>query len=595
MRRKSFISAAGLAAAVLSAVLSVPAQGLFPLLSETGSYGRTIKEEPKSVEENYALAMYAMYTGDYDEAIRLFELLEDYGHSDQYVTYCRALQLIGAGDRESLIRGAGLLRLIPDIPGSADRIAEAEEKLARLNAQEELPTEEETSAPETEMPTEEPMTEGMTAPAFFEDISAGAHIFFGCYEQNGNEADGPEEIEWRVLTVEEGRILVISEYGLDCMPLHDQYAKVTWEECSLRKWLNGDFCETAFPGGEKDLILAIRNTTENHYAGGRGGSDTVDRVFLLSEAQAREYFDDDDARLLFPTRYAFDRGAEINAETGACRSWLRSPGPVNERFRCINDIGEVYGAFFVHSAGIAVRPAIWLGTRPVMNAGTGYVPFDGELSLETEIRNRIRPYNQADVGDYVEFGHYEQDGCSENGAEAIRWRVLARKGGKLLLISEYGLDAKPYFERWEGVTWERSDIRSWLNEDFCSAAFTGEERERIALTHVVNHDNAQFGTEGGNDTEDAIFLLSLEEAKSLFANDEARIGYATPYAEAKGAEAKSYYNYRSGWYLRSPGDKDRSAATVIVTGEVSESGSYVDSAVEMIRPACWISTAPVTE
>lgn len=48
------------------------------------------------------------------------------------------------------------------------------------------------------------------------------------------------------------------------------------------------------------------------------------------------------------------------------------------------------------------------------------------------------------VGDAVYFGKYEQDGKKSNGAERLTWRVLDKKEGKALILTEYLIDMKPY-------------------------------------------------------------------------------------------------------------------------------------------------------
>ena len=51
---------------------------------------------------------------------------------------------------------------------------------------------------------------------------------------------------------------------------------------------------------------------------------------------------------------------------------------------------------------------------------------------------------QANVGDYVIFGAYEQDNDTSNGKEKIKWLVLDKQGSKMLVISQYALDCQPY-------------------------------------------------------------------------------------------------------------------------------------------------------
>ena len=63
-------------------------------------------------------------------------------------------------------------------------------------------------------------------------------------------------------------------------------------------------------------------------------------------------------------------------------------------------------------------------------------------------------------------------------------------------------------------TWENSSVRAWLNGPYYRT-FTEEERELIVKTHNSNPDSSEYGTSGGNDTDDDIFLLSLDEANAL--------------------------------------------------------------------------------
>ena len=139
------------------------------------------------------------------------------------------------------------------------------------------------------------------------------------------------------------------------------------------------------------------------------------------------------------------------------------------------------------------------------------------------------------IGDTVSFGSYEQDNNTENGAEAIEWIVLEAEGENVLLLSKYGLDAQAYNSSDEAVTWENSGLRQWLNDTFYKSAFSEAQREVIIPVINVNPDNERWGTSGGNDTNDTVFLLSIEEAESYFSDrTETLWTQATPYAVAQG-------------------------------------------------------------
>ena len=185
------------------------------------------------------------------------------------------------------------------------------------------------------------------------------------------------------------------------------------------------------------------------------------------------------------------------------------------------------------------------------------------------------------VGETIEFGNYPQE---EDGTEKpIEWIVMKNEGNQVLLLSKYVLDVKPYNEEWEGVTWQTSDIRQWLNNEFYTTAFNKTEKAKIQTSLIKNEDNSEYGTSGGNDTEDKVFLLSEKEAETLFLNDEERIAKATEYAEKSGV----YVNEEKAawWWLRSPGDDSDYAAEVNYVGWVSRHGSYVDGNNDGVRPA----------
>ena len=185
------------------------------------------------------------------------------------------------------------------------------------------------------------------------------------------------------------------------------------------------------------------------------------------------------------------------------------------------------------------------------------------------------------IGEAIEFGNYPQD---KDGTEKpIEWIVMKNEGNQVLLLSKYVLDAKPYNEGWENVTWQTSDIRQWLNNEFYTTAFNKSEKAKIQTSLIKNEDNSEYGTSGGNDTEDKVFLLSEKEAETLFSNDEERIAKATEYAEKSGV----YVNEEKAvlWWLRSPGCSRDYAAEVSYYGWINRSGCDVNSYDVGVRPA----------
>lgn len=193
---------------------------------------------------------------------------------------------------------------------------------------------------------------------------AGDVFTFGRYEQD--EKSGADPIEWQVLTVEKGRVLVISLYGLDAKAYNTDFRDITWEECSLRKWLNGEFYESSFNSQEKVLIEEMTNSNPyNIEYGINGGNDTRDKVFLLNINETKKYCEGRDVCICKPTYYAIQNGAyeEMNRETikGNSIWWLRSPGSRSGDAAFVGLSGGIFSlGDRVSHLTYVVRPALWL-------------------------------------------------------------------------------------------------------------------------------------------------------------------------------------------------------------------------------------------
>ena len=202
-------------------------------------------------------------------------------------------------------------------------------------------------------------------------------------------------------------------------------------------------------------------------------------------------------------------------------------------------------------------------------------------------KNIEKQYNE---GESVWFGSYPQ---TKNGdKKPIEWMILKKEKNKALLLSKYILDAKRYHKKFENVTWQTSDIRSWLNDEFYKNVFNGLEQKKIQDVLVKTENNPSYGTYGGSTTKDKVFLLSIDEAEELISNDEIRKAEATEYAKKTGV----YVNDKTGgtlWWLRSPGYDGEHAAGVDFRGWVYTAGYGIDSSYDGIRPAIWVSLEEV--
>ena len=195
---------------------------------------------------------------------------------------------------------------------------------------------------------------------------------FGKYEQDNNPDNGPEDIEWIVLKEQDGKLLLLSRYGLDAVPYNDRNTDVTWENRSLRSWMNNDFLAAAFSPEEQAAILVtnVENGPEQGRKSGiPGGADTQDRLFLLSYREAFAlYLIGNGKRMCTPTDNAAAHGAYhwddyMADDRPGGTWWLRSPGKVQAKALIVDYDGGLMSSD-IRLKNHAVRPALWLDPAP---------------------------------------------------------------------------------------------------------------------------------------------------------------------------------------------------------------------------------------
>ncbi len=457
-------------------------------------------------------------------------------------------------------------------------------------------------------------------------------IWFGNYWQEDTNGDGKADkndaktpIKWRVLSVDGDDAFLVADKNLDCQKYDDKDAVVTWETCTMRSWLNGygseanrngkdysgnNFLNNAFSIAEQSTIRTTNVVNENNPdCGTWGGNDTMDKVYLLSidEVKNTEYgfMGSTETRLAVNTAYTADGG-----ETGSKDMyktvdywWLRSPGLFNgnEASR-VDKFGNVNmkGDGMVRSDN-AVRPALHL--KISSDSGWSYA---GIVSSD-------------DVAEWdcIWFGNYwQKDTNGDYTADEkdvktpIKWRVLSVKGNDVFLLADKNLDMQKYNDTGTDVTWETSTMRSWLNgygaekntdgkdfggNNFLHNAFSVGEQSIIRTIDVVNNNNQDYGTVGGNDTSDKVYLLSIDEvtnpkygfnfSEDVYAGSRRARNTAFASAKLNGAPAPELGigMFNNAWWLRSPGHNSECASIVQRHGGVD--GYGVDASYVFVRPA----------
>lgn len=181
------------------------------------------------------------------------------------------------------------------------------------------------------------------------------------------------------------------------------------------------------------------------------------------------------------------------------------------------------------------------------NGSSPDATVEGTPTPDSEIVEMKKAFKEANVGEYVTFGHYEQDNDESNGKEDIEWLVLEKEDDKVLVISKYVLNAI-FIGECDSTGWKNCGLRTWINDEFLNDAFNLKEQSLIKDTinqnelipigdssgdtekvkraeqYVANLDNSTIST------TDKVFVLSKSETEKYFPTDESKRCAASRYA-----------------------------------------------------------------
>ena len=253
-----------------------------------------------------------------------------------------------------------------------------------------------------------------------------------------------------------------------------------------------------------------------------------------------------------------------------------------------------------------------------------YIPTIAKENVQNYgLNNPTTDSSGVSTWDCIYFGNYWQNDTNGDGVadkndakQPIKWRVLSVNSDDAFIIAEQGLDAKAYNETGTDVTWENSTIRSWLNgydasvnndkksftsDNFLDNAFSVAEQGAIKTTYVVNEDNPDYGTDGGNNTWDKVYLLAISEAANISygfddkynASSKTREAKNTEYAKQCGAWSSENSSYldNGNWWLRTAGGSAYYASRVSLYGSVYY--FYVNGTNVAVRPALHINLSNI--
>ena len=232
---------------------------------------------------------------------------------------------------------------------------------------------------------------------------------------------------------------------------------------------------------------------------------------------------------------------------------------------------------FVKSGKKVIWDCLWFGKYPQKQI----TQEDG--AIYSVLKNEINWDLNNDV--IINGSKYHKTENNYFKYEPIKWRVLHYENSEAFLLADAILDSQPYQSENEEIDWEKSSIRAWLNNEFINKAFSNEENKAINTVELINKDNSKYGTQGGKNTSDKLFLLSLSEVDETEESKE----YGFWDKKTRKCKNDNFSEETYFWWLRSPGNSSHDAAGVYYYGWVFGYGYDVQEPAGGIRPALYLN------
>ena len=214
------------------------------------------------------------------------------------------------------------------------------------------------------------------------ELKTGDIIEFGSYR-------------WLVLEVLDNHALIITEnlHMLCLGQFFNSAGTAKWETSFVRQYLNDEFFNSLRPADRAQIRETYLINEDNPWYFTKGGSDTTDRIFLLSISEVVRYFGDSGQVQKRPDLTVYYISDEFNSarmvkfddgrpgwqwleSPGGITSynsgaggrsgwqWLRTPGGESMVTAGIDALGtlHIYGMGVSNTTG-GVRPALWLNFK----------------------------------------------------------------------------------------------------------------------------------------------------------------------------------------------------------------------------------------
>ncbi len=254
-------------------------------------------------------------------------------------------------------------------------------------------------------------------------------------------------------------------------------------------------------------------------------------------------------------------------------------------------LAELVGLDFglkAEAAGYKMGDIIYFGSYPQTKVT--------DITLKAAL-GEITPDSNGDVTfNGVKYKRYVSSNVTDfYRYDPVEWRVLSTGYDGIYVMAEKILDCQPYHKTNTGITWADCTLRTWLNTTFYNTAFSNTEKANIRTATLINDKNPEYGTNGGIDTSDKVFVPSYYDvisseygfSSSHSAYDASRQAQVTGYAESRGAYVNTSTTYYGNgyWWLRTPGHSSNYVCNVNNSGYVNYYGINVYYDDNGVRPA----------
>lgn len=222
------------------------------------------------------------------------------------------------------------------------------------------------------------------------------------------------------------------------------------------------------------------------------------------------------------------------------------------------------------AGGYRVGDTLYFGRYPQSEITDSFIKT--EIVQNDEAENGLISYNG---------NLYYREGKRIFEYAPIQWRVLSVANDEIYIMSENVLDRKQYNSSSTSITWADCTLRTWLNGYFYNLAFSSSEKQAIQTTRLINENNSNYGTSGGIDTYDRVWIPSRSDVTNKAS------GFSSDVFDSARMARTTAYSYGSAhWWLRTPGDRHTAACFVWdCDGELNTGGINVCDYTCGVRPA----------